>query len=339
MSKLLNMYAIFKAIGLFILFFTFQIDVFAQENLATDAVFFQKKSKIYQNWLDSKGIGKVLKVDKVELKKNGMELELFLSLQTTDPDSAAAIWRGLEQKIANTSRDKTLGDALFTTFTRMMEIPSAQGNIQVYFPRKDGGGYNLCFYVWLWEENGKVKEDNRVNNCRAQDLEIPITLPQIADLSKEEKTTIFGESDAKAVFNKVLLYARNLYEKEKDNCEERNPRVEIIKQTDYTLQFTVTDLCREVLTHETQSRKCDMVELFGWDCNDMRRERLEFTIKYIPTKSGFVLSGTLTGKFGSGIYYPRISDYMDMEPDFEEDFLVPYVRKFQQNLKIFLERP
>ena len=50
-----------------------------------------------------------------------------------------------------------------------------------------------------------------------------------------------------------------------------------------------------------------------------------------------MLTGSLTGKFGSGVYKPRTSGYMDMEPDFEEDFLKPYVQRFNNDLKKYLE--
>lgn len=333
------MHTNFKIIGFFILFLTCQSLLFSQEYLATDYVFFQKKAKLYQRWLDAKGIGEVLNVDKIEMKKNGMELELFLSLKTTDPDSAAALWRGLEQKVISTNRDKKIGEVLYHTFTRLMEIPTSQGNVQVYFPRKDGDGYNPCFYIWLWEENGKVLEESRINNCRAQDLEIPVTIPALEKMTAKGELRVYQKADAQVVFDKVIDYARQQYEQQKDNCEGRTPRVEEEDRTDYALKFTITDLCREVLTDESQSLWCDFVELWWGPCNDMRRERLEFSFKYILTETGYVLTGELTGKFGSGVYRPRISGYMDMEPDFEDDFLKPYVRRFQQKLKNHLANP
>ena len=333
------MYTIFKTLGFFIVFFFCQTPLFSQEYLATDYAFFQKKANLYHRWLDAKGMGEVLQVDKVEMKKNGMELELFLSLKTTDPDSAAALWRGLEQKVISTNRHKKIGEVLYGTFIRLMEIPSAQGNVQVYFPRKEGGGYNPCFYVWLWEENGKVLEESRINNCRAQDLEIPVTISALKKMAAKGELRVYRKADAQVVFDKVIEYARAQYEQQKDNCEERSPRVEEEDRTDYALKFTVTDLCREVLTDESQSLWCDFVELWWGPCNDMRRERLEFSFKYSLTETGYVLTGELTGKFGSGVYRPRISGYMDMEPDFEDDFLKPYVRRFQQKLKNHLEKP
>ena len=70
----------------------------------------------------------------------------------------------------------------------------------------------------------------------------------------------------------------------------------------------------------------------------LRRERLEFSIYYIPQNNGYRLDGELTGKFGSGVYMPRKSGYMDMDPDFENEFLLPYLRLFQEELREYLEK-
>ncbi|NUQ22759.1 MAG: hypothetical protein HUU34_02325 [Saprospiraceae bacterium] len=310
--------------------------LFSQGYLGDDLAFFQKKASLYQEWLESKGMGKSLKMDKVELKKNGNELELFLSVRTHDPDSAAAIWTALVADFKKQNPDEELVSALFHTFVRLMEIPPVQGNVQVYFPNKNSAGYNPCFYVWIWEVDNKVKEESRVNNCKAQGLSITVEKPVVKAVSTKTATSISNKEQARVVFDKVLKYARQRYEVKK--CEERNPRVEEDETTDYTLTFVVTDLCKEVLKEEEKSLWCDFVSRWWGPCNDMRRERLEFTFNYIATDTGYTLTGSLTGKFGSGVYVPRKSGYMDMEPDFEEDFLKPYVKQFQKDLKKYLEK-
>jgi hypothetical protein len=327
MNKTLN-------VSLFLLLLTSLLQ--AQDFLGSDTSFFQVKAKLYQEWLDKKGMGKALKMDKVELKKNGNELELFLSVRTHDPDSAAAIWTSLGTDFKKQNPDEELVSALFHTFVRLMEIPPAQGNVQVYFPNKNSAGYNPCFYVWIWEEDNKVKEESRTNNCRAQQLTIDVAPAKVKQVTSKNATPISSKDQARVVFDKILRYARQRYEVK--NCENRNPRVEEDETTDYSLTFTVSDLCREVLTEEERSLWCDFVTKWWGPCNDMRRERLEFTFNFIPNDTGYTLTGTLTGKFGSGVYVPRKSGYMDMEPDFEEDFLKPYVKKFQKDLKLYLEK-
>lgn len=307
----------------------------AQVYLGDDADFFEKKARLYQRWLDVKGLGAMIEVEKVELAKNDMELELFLLLRTSDPDMAASLWRALQKEM---EEDGGLEENLYNTFSRFMEIPPAQGNVQVYIQNEGKTDYNPCFYIWIWQEENEIQIKDRIDNCKAQVLEIPVKLPAITSPTQEAEIPIGAKGNRADVFDRILQYARQRYEQEKEGCEERSPEVEETDiNNEYVLTFVVSDLCREVLTDEQQSLWCDFVELWWGDCNDMRRERLEFTFYYTPTEDGYLLTGSLTGKFGSGVYKPRISGYMDMEPDFEDDFLVPYVRRFQQSLKQYLE--
>ncbi len=323
-----------------LLFLCLPLEPHAQVFLGDDADFFNKKARLYQRWLDAKGYGQVLKVDEAKLAKNGMELELWLSLRTTNPDEGAALWNELQQTLAEQEDGESLDETLYYTFVRFMEIPPAQGNIQVYLPATSGGGYNPCFYYWIWEADNAIQHKKRINACKAQTLNIPVELPRVEQAVGTSEVAIDKKRSRQEVFDAVLHYARQRYEQPKEGCDDREPEVE---QTDfnneYVLKFHVSDLCREVLTDEEQSLWCDFVELWWGDCNDMRRERLEFTFHYTPTDDGYLLTGSLTGKFGSGVYKPRSSGYMDMEPDFEDDFLIPYVNRFQQDLKRYLERP
>jgi len=325
-----------KTLVLFLLAFVFTNLLFSQDFLGEDVPFFQKKASLYQKWLESKGMGNALKVDKVDLKMNGNELELFLCVRTHDPDSAVAIWTGLVTDFKKQNPTEELVSALFHTFVRLMEIPPAQGNVQVYFSNANNAGYNPCFYVWIWEEDNKVKEESRMNACKSQGLSIAVEKTTVKAVNTKTSTPISNKEQARVVFDKILKYARQRYEVKK--CENRNPRVEEDETTDYMLTFIVSDLCKEVLTEEEKSLWCGFVSDWWGPCNDMRRERLEFTFNYIPTDTGYTLTGSLTGKFGSGVYVPRKSGYMDMEPDFEEDFLKPYAKQFQKDLKKYLEK-
>ncbi|GJM31689.1 MAG: hypothetical protein DHS20C18_06900 [Saprospiraceae bacterium] len=320
---------------LFLIVIFFSCSLGAQDFLGDDLPFFQKKSQLFDHWLKTNGMGEVLKVDKIQLAKEETDLELFLLLNTTNPDTAAAIWTGLKAQFSKNNIGQTLEKTLYDTFVRMMEIPSKQGNIQVYFPKADGIGHSLCFYVWIWEETGKIEQESKLNACRAQLLNIPITLPEVKQVSGNATLRVATNTDAKAVFDNIIQYAKKRYEVIK--CHNRSPKVQSIQQNDYSLSFVVNDLCQEVLSNEQKSLWCDFVELWWGPCNDIRRERLEFTFNFIPTQEGYFLNGSLTGKFGSGVYRPRISGYMDMEPNFEEDFLIPYVQDFQNDLRQYLE--
>lgn len=312
--------------------FLFILPSVAQEYLGDDLAFFEKKSRLYQRWLDYKDLGQVIRVDSVQLQKNGMELELWLSLKTTNPDSAAAIWSQLNQNFRENNPNESLAISLYNTFTRMMEIPPSQGNIQVYFP-KNKYEYNQCFYVWIWDEIGSVKTEERINACRALPVEVVIDIPKAKSVSNASQINLFSKEDTRQVFEKILDFSRKKYEHPKD---DRDPRVGEEKIGSYSLSFSVTDLSKEVLTEEKRGLWCGFVNKWWGSCNDMRRERLEFEFNFIPTEEGYTLKGILTGKFGSGIYRPRKSGYMDMHPDFEEDFLEPYIYKFQKELQQYL---
>ncbi|MEO1259582.1 MAG: hypothetical protein AAFZ15_12330 [Bacteroidota bacterium] len=298
--------------------------------------FYQTKSKLYQYWMENNGIGQMLKVDKYELKKNGHELELFLTVNTRDPDSAAAMWIQLVRAYDDANQGEKLIEVLFKTFTRMMEIPPAQGNVQVYVPHKDGFGYDACFYIWIWEENGRVKEESRIHSCRAERINVLIQPPKITTVSNKASVMVDQNERARVVFDSILAYAQRRFENKKHY--DRFPRVAEEDRTDDMLMFSVTDLSKEVLHKEDLSPWCKFMVLIGRNCNDMRRERLEFTIYYTPGRTGFRLSGSVKGKFGIGPFEPRNSAYMDMDPDFEDDFLKPYVRLFQKQLKAYLEQ-
>ena len=307
-------------------------------NLAKDLPFFQEKAKHYQRWLNAKEMGKYLKVDSVWLEKE-KELGLFLSLRTVDPDTAIMIWEGLEKGYSEANKGAAIGESLFRTFVRFMEVPSRQANVQVYFPAQDGYGYDRCFYIWFWEEEGKIEMEKRLNDCRGpQPIEI-----QIIKLRKDGASArLVSNTPAHAgeVFKKVLKYARERYEEPKDGCENRYPKVVVNGRdsSEFKMSFVVTDLCREVLIEEKQPIWCRIMRMLSVNCNNMRRERLEFTLTYSGSPEGYFLTGEITGKYGSGIYRPRAGGYLDMEPDFEEDFLLPYVDKFQKDLKWYLER-
>lgn len=307
-----------------------------QEYLGGDRPFFEKKAKLFQHWLEAKGLGAWLKVDTVLLKKNDRELEILLSMYSTlDTDTAALYWTEMKKAFAEKNGNRRLEETLFSTYIRMMEVDPNYANMQIYVPSEGLQPYDTCFYIWIWEEDQRLQDESKLFGClRAQPLNIPVETERISSLIEGESFEIKGKQYAKIVFDSILSFARQKYEVQK--CSERRPRVEEDEMSDYQLTFAVSDLCQEVLKDEQKSLWCKFVEYWGGTCNDTRRERLNFTFNFIPTVEGYTLTGSLTGKFGSGVYVPRRSGYMDMEPDFEEDFLKPYVKTFQKELKQYL---
>ncbi|MEY3249695.1 MAG: hypothetical protein RL742_1738, partial [Bacteroidota bacterium] len=139
--------------------------------------------------------------------------------------------------------------------------------------------------------------------------------------------------DSKQVFDGIETFLKKKYTK--TNCYDRYPKLRVELRTETVLKISISDLCKLVLTDEEKSAWCILMEALGGNCNDMRRERLEFTFRYLSGSNE--LSGELTGKFGSGVYRPRESGYMDMEPDFS-DYLKDFHLKFQGELKAHLNK-
>lgn len=296
-----------------------------------DLVFFQQKSVAYQRWLDQTGLGESIRVTKVRLKKEDTEVELLLRANSPNLDTAIALWnRAKEDYLLAAGRP--LEEGLFQTFAAFMEIPPAQGNVQVYV-LDTASTYIPCFYVGIWEDQGEIRTDVRLGECKSQELTIPLKPRPLRKTVKGQTTEISRTLTREQVFDGIESFIKNNYLKK--NCYDRYPELQIEKREGNVLKISVTDLCKVVLTDEKKSAWCKMMEALGGNCNDMRRERLEFTFRY-PAGSN-ELTGEITGKFGSGVYRPRKSGYMDMEPDFN-DYLEDFHKKFKEKLETHLNK-
>ena len=212
-----------------------------------------------------------------------------------------------------------------------MQIPAEQGDVQIYVYDAQGA-YIPFFYVGIWSDKGDIKFESRLNDSKAKSIDVAVTLPPLKT-QKGTTTSVQRTISRNAVFDQIQRYAREQFER--IVCYNRYPKVEIDygKTKGNSLVFTVTDLCRVVLKEEKKSLWCRTYETFGGQCNDITRERLEFTFNYEADGStGYHLTGEVKGLFGSGVYKPRVAGYMDMEPDFN-DYLTDYANTFQYNLK------
>lgn len=299
---------------------------------AEDLAFFNQKTAAYQQWLDKTGLGAAIRATKVRLKKDSTELELLLHLNATDLDTAIALWNRAQDDY-RLSTGRPLEEKLFRTFATFMEIPPGQGNVQVYVLDPDGA-YIPCFYVGIWEENGSVRTDSRMRECRDKPIDLTLHPLPLRKISGGKTTEIQRQLSSAEVFDRIEAFLKAKYTR--TSCYDRYPELVVEPRTETTLRISLSDLCRVVLTDEKKGLWCQTVELLGWKCNDVRRERLEFEFTYLSGSNN--LTGRLTGKFGSGVYRPRKSGYMDMEPDFQ-DYLDTFHLKFQQELKAYLEKP
>lgn len=317
-------------------------------DLSQNLGFFQRKAERYQHWLEVTRLNQVLSVEKFKYKKDKntgkvdfTELEFYLLLRTHDADSAVGIWRQAEEDYQRLN-GQPLQEALFRTFTRYMEVPDSQANIQIYI--NDTTGQRIpCFFIWIWDERGHLMDSVRFDGCMAQHFSVEVPAMSFPKVSRNGKTsTIPRKMEPKAAFDRILQFARQQYPPNKyDNtyCSGRVPIVQEISRTERELVFSVSDLCREALTNSELSIWCEIARKTGWqkDCNDIRRERLVFTIKYIGGVDKYHLQCRLDGKFGSAAFVPRDNDYFDMDPDFVV-FEKTFADQFQQHLQQYLSK-
>ncbi len=297
-----------------------------------DAAFFNEKAEKYQRWLDKTGLGRALRFDKLRLKDDSTELEMFLLMKSTDLDTAISMWSQVKKDFQSSPDRASLEEKLFLTFVDFMEIPPEQGNVQIYV--KDAAGeYIKCFFVAAGVKKGKVVSREQIGECRADiNFNIPISPAPVKKVTGKRTTFVQKQLGTDEVFSAIERFIRQQYGVTR--CYDRTPELNVTKNG-AAMTLTVENLCRVVLTNENQSLWCDVMNSMGISCNDMRRERLEFKFTY--QEGSNALTGTLSGKFGSGVYKPRASGYFDMEPDFS-DYINSFHRDFQSQLKEYLNK-
>jgi hypothetical protein len=322
-----------RLLSLLSAFFLFSVSLAAQITFTQDDVrFFEKKSSSYQRWLDKTGLGEALYFDRLMLSKENTSLGMLLNIKATDLDTAISLWNRARTDYYSSTGD-SLEKKLFMTFVEFMEIPPEQGNIQIYV--KDATGeYIKCFYVFVWENEGLIMTKNSIGGCREMiDLNITLNPVRVVRISGKKTTTVPKNLSTDDVFNGIEKFVRERYGVQQ--CEDRTPVVKVVR-TNVSMTVTIENLCKVVLTDEQKSYWCKIMEAMDIVCNDMRRERLIFKFDYLAGSN--TLSGYLSGKFGSGVYYPRSeSGYYDMEPDFSS-YLRTFHSQFQVELKSYLDK-
>ena len=316
-----------------------------RQNLFTDILFFQAKAKEYQQWLEKKGLEKALKVDKLQFKTkrdgriDSSEIELILLLTATDVDSSVGQWKQLKQEFDNDS--DSLEAFLFRTFIHKMEIPSNQGNIQIYV-RNQLGAFVPCFYVWIWSKNELLITQKKVDICKAEtfDITIPAFQPKTSGRSTAAKVPKAKPRTSDQVFNTILNLVDETMLKDpryQNELNDRRPYITDSLRTNNRFVFTVVDMGQEVLTNQHRIWWEEYVNI-----NSIAMERLEFKFEYFKSLSednSFFLNCVIEGKYGSGIFKPRSKGYMNMENDFD-DFFETYKNHFREALiKQFETRP
>ena len=296
----------------------------AQENFLDDSDFFQKQAKIYQQWLDASGLGKILKVHSLEVAEK--ELSLYLGFYTEDEDVCWAQWEQLKLDFAQ-DKDISLEQQLFYKMIHLMEVRQSLANVQLY------NTYDLsqepCFFVGIFFEGGKVQTEE--NKCRASSRTLAVE-PNELDLQKDSDEEFKQRFSKEKVFDAIYDWAQKRFVD--TSCEQRFPELNLQENGD-NLRFIVRDLCKEVLRDETDSYICKILRKIKtkYTCNWIKREKLSFTFTYQTTTQGFKIGITVDGRYGSG-YYKEVGrdGYHDMDIDFKE-YLEEYADGIREEVR------
>ena len=314
-----------------------------REDLSADLPFFEQKAAEYQRWIEAKGIGEVLEVERVRLKVDrnrkidSTEIELFLLFKATDADTAMAKWDRLKKDFD--TRADSLEAFLFRTFIHKMEIPETQGNIQIYIPSRETR-YLRGTHIWIWWENGRIITQKVVGVNKSKEFEISIPY-KVSKTGKGQSAKVKPPKrrSPDAVFNRILRHVKTTmldHPRYKTELNDRKPQIENDSlRTATTFKFTVANLGKEVLTNENRAWWENWVGI-----NTIPMERLTFRFEYLPEPApgkGYSLKCIIDGKFGSGVFKPRTSGYMNMEPDFD-DFFEQYKNDFRLKLLNLLQQ-
>lgn len=309
---------------------------FAQnEDLSADLPFFEQKAQEYQHWLESKALSQVLQVDHVQFKtsqatgkKDYSELELILLLRTQNVDSAVGQWNSLKKSFDSPA--DSLESFLYRSFVHKMEIQPAKGNIQIYIRGQDGQ-YVPCFYIWIWWENARIITKKQVQNCKTKSFEVYIPPYRVNKIGRGQTAKVATKThDAQGVFNQISTYVKtNILQapRYKTILKDRKPLTEDSLRMGNHYEFTLANLGKEVLTDQTRKIWEKWVGI-----NTIAIERLRFQFDYLPNPAGgYQLRCSIDGKYGSGVFKPRKSAYLNMENDFD-DFFETYKNSFRQAL-------
>lgn len=286
----------------------------AQEvNLRSDTSFFYRQMTLYQNWLEDVGLDTVFHVDGLRVRKE--KLTLKLKFKFTAQDSAQYAWQRLNENFY-ASTGISLENRLFIKMIHLMEVQPEQANIRIKNTPKSGEFPQIDGRVVYDETNLSVALEGFVSRSEEHDsIDIPPFL--IHEKYLQIDTLKYGkyakQKQQEDFFQEILKEADTYF-------SERHDGLKVKPITRNPLVFKVENVKSEVITGSYFS-------IFN------PNEYLTFTINFQQKEEGILLTCTVDGKVGSGLFAPRVqSNYREMDPEFSKE-LQEYVHQFT-NYKI-----
>jgi len=301
---------------------TFPLLAIAQNDLSADLPFFRERANVYERWLEHAGLGKVLKVQTVDLlTENAVDtLSLYLSFYSENTDIVVAAWEQLKRDFEARS-PLTLEQQLFYKMTELMELEQERCYLQLY------DTYDLaktsCFFVGVYFEGDSVKVAN--NACKSEIKDVFIPANDLSGMKDPAESDLHGlDFDARReLFESILRFSRKRFKvgeaAGENDCNTR-PALRV-REKEERLRFEADNLCRHVLYDETNNLVCRIyTRLLGRECSTIKRESLSFTFTLgeAPTAGLIKLTCEIDGKFSDNWFSTGRGAYESMEGEFDE---------------------
>lgn len=304
------------------------IPCFSQsENLRTDLPYFKKQSTTYQRWLDKSGIGQYLFVRELDVRDTYMSV--FLEFKFSDTDSIIIAYEKLKA-VFEVASPLSLEQQLFYKATNIFQVHQTSIMVEIYDTYKNSDP--PLFERIIFFDEGKVQVFSSNPRSKKKDIFLE---PIPANDGKQPSVEAFKKKYSKRfVFEAILNFAsQQLFQ---NKCIDRTPQMDTLEYKE-NLRFTVRNLCREVLTDESEGTLCKVLSFIKLPCNWAKREFLTFVFTYEPTDKGYQIQLLIDGKYGSGIYGTvNRQEYLDMEIDFDT-YLTDYADIISTKFSRFLD--
>lgn len=288
----------------------------AQEtDFLQDSSFFAQQASVYQEWLQSVGLGRALKVDGIKVRKQSVTIRLGFKYATED--SASTAWRQLKSEFEENSLF-TLEERLFYKMIHVMEIPAI--NVEIIVSDNFNPAKIPCLYGRIYHKNGQVQ--STVSPCRSQSNSIIIGYSELKN-KMAHATTNLKDKDSIGVRNRNKIYAIIEQKAQKHFVGDN---VSFVAKKDSLLHLKVINVKRQVIKRSA----IDVVDFLDY------HELLTIIIKYKPIRDGIRLDCFVDGKYGGGFYPTRSERFKEMEPKYTAD-LKEYIEVFSNTIGIWLK--
>ena len=219
------------------------IYIIAQDEvLKNDTAYFNQQMGIYQEWLDSSGIGEVLAVREYSLDENFLTLYLEFLMSSNSfhedcLDTIATQWYKMKWHF-DSIHPISLEQQLFYKQVYITNLNPTQVSIAIF------DNYNInepsYFLRGMYFQEGEVKIEVKMPRCKINFLD-SLYSPAFQDKIKAIATISFQKAyDKEGVYGKVISYLKGYAEE--NSCDDSSAIVRILENKD-NLWIEVSGLC------------------------------------------------------------------------------------------------